>query len=597
MKITTRLAALTVPLVVAAAGAQSPGPVAVLAQPGLSGRFLALADGSVRVGAEGYTIAEGLQGEKGGDGSAAGVALSWLEPGVRVMKSMRVEHEWELATLSGAGAYGAVGEEGLWLLRTVRLTNQSKEKRQARLVVTVSRGEAVLKDDVALLEGDHVLLLLSRKPGEVLPAGNGAETALAYDLSLPGKGTDELLFAAPAAPTLYGSRGLPDPANLDAERELGRIAEWWRSRVLPSRLSLSNERVTEAFHAAVGSLLIEPPPEGDRDAAAVSLSALSRAGHGPERSRFVEELIAGQRDDGSFTGAGARGVQADLTTALADCALYSEAPDRWAHVLWRPIARSASALETAGPAAPDAGRVALALDRAADVVSAVGDASRAEELRSRARALAADGGAPTGPAASLFGARARALVLRLQNAQPPAVTEGTAATELLVGAYAAVMAGDTQQRRRAWDAVEAWLAAQPLPGVVMEGAQEDPGLAAQLILLIADSVARAEGEATHLLPALPLSWSKEGTLARLADFPTGSGALSLEVTAKQEGTVTLRIPKTPKLAQRLLVSPPLGLQVGSVRANGKAATTEVFEAGPPWALSTSVSTIVLSPRP
>jgi len=587
MKLRARLTAIVF-LGAGLADGQGAEPVVVLAQPGLAGRFIFLRDGSVRVGADGPVLSDAL-------GTPADAALNWFEPGVRVVKSVREADEVELMVLSDAAGHGQAGEQSLWLFRSLRLTNRGKVKRAATLHVTLSHGGLALKDDVALVDGDDVLLLVSRKPNEVRAASEG-ETTAAFDFVLPPKGTSDLLVAMPAQPMVYRTRGLPDVRNLNPEFQLGGVAEWWASRVLPDRLTLGSDLVTSAFHAAVGSLLIETARLDDLSALAVSLSALARAGHGPQVSQAVEALVAGQRDDGSFAGATDAGLQADLTTALADCALFSEAPERWTSVLWKPISRSAGALAKAEPPGAVGRRVALALQRAGDVASALGQAARAGELQTRAGALLAAGGASTPPPGSTFEVRAQALALHAAGAQPPSVSGEAPFSELLAGAHLAVLSGDVAARQRAWEAVVARLAAQPLPGVQMVGSHEDTHTAAQLVFLVADSVARAEGDAVHLLPAVPESWRAEGRLVQLADYPSGLGPIRLEVLSADVGSTTLSIKGMPKLVRRVLVSPPLGMSVEGVRANGKPMPREAFEAGPPWALDRAVWSVGLSAR-
>jgi hypothetical protein len=565
---------------------QGAEPVAVLGQPGLAGRFLMLRDGSVRVGSDGPVLSEAL--EQPGD-----VAVSWLEPGVRVAKSVREAGGVELTTLSGAAGHGQVGKESLWLFRSVHLTNRGKAKRAATLQVTLSRGGLALRDDVALLDGDNVLLLVSREPNEVR-AGGAGETLAAFDFALPPRGTGDLLLAVPAQPTAYPAHDLPDVRNADPGFELGKVTEWWQNRVLPDRFALGSELVTDAFHAAVDTLLIEPPAADDLAGLATALSALSRAGHGPEVSQAVEALVAGQREDGGFAGVTDIGLQADLTTALADCALFSEAPERWTSLLWRPISRSADALAKPEPPPALAARVALALQRAGDVADALGETDRAEELHKGTEVLLAGSREPTSPPTSVFEARAQALVIGLRTAQPPSLGEQAPLTDLLAAAYVAVLSGDAPARQRAWEAVVAQLAAQPLPGVRMDGSREDTHVAAQLIFLAADSVARADGGQLHLLPALPEAWRAEGRLALLDGFPSGLGPLRVDLRSADAGTTTLSVDKVPKLAQQVLVSPPLGMNVEGVRANGKPMPREAFEAGPPWALDRSVRSVAFS---
>jgi len=345
--------------------------------------------------------------------------------------------------------------------------------------------------------------------------------------------------------------------------------------VLPDTLSLGSRLVTEAYHAAVGSLLIEGPGTDNPAAWAPVIAALARARHGPSISRRVEALLAGQQEDGRFAGAEDNGLQADLTAALADYALYSDDPDRWTRILWRPIARSAGLLESTDVGGPSARRVAPALERAAEVASEVGETARAEELRSRVQALS--GAEPA--------------------AVPIAAPSDASMSELLTAAHAAVLTGTPEDKQRAWQAVQARLASQPLPGVLMSGDSEDAIAAAQLVALIADSVLRSEGDAVHLFPALPAGWVEEGTIARLDSFPSGLGPVKLEAAVEQDGSVSVSIPKAAKLAKRLRVSPPLGTAAGRLRANGKPAPPGVFEAGPPWTLDGEIWSLVLERPP
>ncbi len=580
-------------LSLASACAHGADPVALLGEPGLPGRFQVLADGSVRAGASGSILAEWLAtgGEAGRPDSPAAPQFSWLAPGACVVRSVRTEGDVELTTVSGADGHGRLGEQALWLFRSVRLSSGGPAKREVRLCVTLSGGGLSLRDDCALLAGEEVRLVVSRKPDEVREAEG--QTVLAFDVVLAPKGSASLFLAAPAEPTPYRLRDVPDVRNLDPDLRLRTIADDWQGQVLPDRLTVGDARTTEAFHAAVGSLLLDPPPPDDLQAVASALSALARAGHAPRMHRALEALVAGQAEDGRFAGVTETGLQADLTAALADCALYSEAPERWARVLWRPISRSAEVLERGEVAAACAARVVLALSRAADVADVVGDEARAEALRTRVKALPV--AAPDAPPASTFEARGRALQCLAGGAQPPTVDRKAALGELLLTAGVAVLAADPKARQRAWDAAEAGLEAQALPGVWMSGETEDATGAAALIWLVADSALRMEGGGIHCLPALPTDWGDGGPLVRLEDFPSGLGPVRLEATVSEESGVTLSVPKLPKLAQRLLVSPPLGAEVGGLRANGKPLSPEAFAAGPPWSLNPSTWSVALLP--
>jgi len=589
-----RLATVAV-LFAAATCARSAEPLAVLGQPGLAGRFDVLADGSVRTAPDGPVLSEWLVTEAPGGGARTppSVTLSWLAPGARVVESVRTVDDVRLTTLSGADGHGPVGKQSLWLFRSVRLGAKGGERRTVRLFVSVSHGGLALRDDLALVDGEDVLLVVSRRPDEVQEAGG--ETILAFDLTLAAKGSAGLLLAAPAAPARYRFQDVPDVRDLDPDFCLGGIVDNWEGRVLPDRLTLGSARVTEAFHAAAGSLLLGPPAANDPQAVALALCALARAGHGPQLSRALETLVAGQGEDGRFAGAADLGLQADLATAVADYAMYSDAPERWAHLVWRPVSRSAQVLETSQPPPEDAPRVALALSRAADVASAVGEGARADELRTRVQALleAEPGSAPV----SLFGVRAEALRLLATGAEPPRLDDAAPLEELLPVAYLTVLAGDAEARLRAWEMVQERLEAQPLPGVQMAGETEDARVAAALIFLVADSTVRTEAGAVHVLPALPADWAGEGVLARLTDFPSGLGPIRLDATVAKDGAVTLSLPKTPKLAQRLLVSPPLGAECTGLRANGRPVPPETFGAGPPWSLDPSIWSVVLLPPP
>jgi hypothetical protein len=574
----------------AAAPGRSAEPLTVLGQPGLPGRCYLLADGAARVGPDGPVLSEWLAPgpDLTGPSSPAPPHFSWLAPGARVVQCVRAEGDVELTTLTGAGGHGPTGRQALWLFRSMRVTMGDPPQPPPRLCVAISGVGLSLRDDLALLDGENLRLLVSRKPAEVREVDR--ETVLAFDLTPPAQ--SDLLVAMPVAPTAYRLRDVPDVRNLKPDFLFGDLVADWQQRVLPDRFSVGAPRVTEAFHAAVGSLLLAPPGE-DPPALALSLSALARAGLAPQMHHAFEALIAGQGDDGRFAGVTDPGLHADLTTALADCALYSDAPARWARVLWRPISRAAVWLEQADVPEGAAPRAALALDRAADVAGVVGEAERADALRTRARALPMPD--VEVPAASGFEVRGRALQLLAGDKQPAPLPGNADLGSLLPEAYLAMLAGDEKSRERAWDALQAALDAQPLPGVCLSGDTEDSRLAALLVHLIADAVVRTEAGAVHVLPALPAAWGDGGPLVRLADFPCGLGPLRLEATRTAGGGVTLSLPNVPKLAQRLLVSPPLGAEVSGLRANGKPLPAEPFAAGPPWSLDPSIWSVALLP--
>ena len=554
-------------------GAWSAEPVALLGRPGLPGRFQLLADGAIRSGEAGPVLTEWIAPEDSlaRPEAAPSPSLSWLAPGVRVVKSEQSAGGLRLTTLSGADGEGPEGRQSLWLFRALRLAAEDGRPRRARLCIAIGRSGLALRDESALLDGEEVQLVVSQEPEAVQDAG--AQTVLAFDLAVPAKGAVDLLVAAPAQPVPYRLRDVPDVRNLNPDFRLGEIVSAWEGRALPERLSVGSTRVTEAFHAAVGALLLDPPRLDD-PALATSLSALARAGVAPQLPRLVETLVAGQAADGRFAGVTDLAVQADLTTALADCALFSEAPERWAPTLWRPVARSAALLEATQPRTP---RFALALRRAGELAALAGDSARAEAF------LALPPGEPAGPPASLFEARAAALWSAPESPDP------------WLSAYVAMHSSDAEQRQRGWEAAEALLGAQPLPGVTFADGHEDLRVAAAIVFLVGDAVARAEPANLQLLPAVPASWADGGALVQLDGFPSGFGPVSLTATSAEDGAVTLALPETPRLAPQVLLSPPLGASCSGLRANGKLLPRETFEGGPPWPLGPKTGSVVLLP--
>jgi len=573
--------------------ARAAEPIAPLGRPDLTGRFLLLSDGSVRAGQDGPRLTEWLQtdGAEARPSDAPPATLAWLAPGARVVEAETTAGLLRMTVRSGADGHGPLGRQSLWLFRAIRIASEAGGPRRARLWVGLQRGGLALRDDLALLDGEDVCLVVSRKPDEVRAAE--AETTLAFDLSLPKEGPADLLLAQPAAPMPYRLRDVPDVRNLNPDFRLGDIVAEWEARVLPHRLLLGNAPLTEAFHAATGALLLDAPAPDNPLAVALSLSALARAGLAPQLPRVIETLVAHQAEDGHFAGLADLGSHADRTTALADCALFSDAPERWAQLLWRPLARAAAPLAAASPTA-DGARVALALSRVADVARLVGEPGRAEELAALAGARGAQ--AADTPPRSLFEARAQALRLAAAGLRPPEAPDTPSLEETLLSAYVVMQAGEAAARQRAWQAVEEGLEAQPLPGPPLQGGRNDVGAAAALVFLIADSAARAEADAVHVLPALPAGWARDGELARLTGFPSGLGPVRLSAMQAIDGAVTLSLPGTPDAAQRLRVSPPLGTEVSGLRINGKPAPPELISGGPPWSIDPSVASVVMLPK-
>jgi hypothetical protein len=322
---------------------------------------------------------------------------------------------------------------------------------------------------------------------------------------------------------------------------LDQIADAWRTRVVPETLTLGSRLVTQAYHAAVGTLLLCRPQPGDAAALAEWVAALSRCRQGPAASKAVEELLVGQQADGWFSGVTSPGVQADLVRALAEHALYADDPERWARVLWRPLSRAVAALDPAVAVEP---QVTSALRRAGDVADLIGETERASEWRERAG---------TG----------------LPDVPPD------------------------------WEATETRLAQAPLPGVVMSGDNEDWRAAAALVSLVAGSLVRSDGGAVHLFPSLPARWLDAGLLVKLADLPSGRGPVSLEArneSGRPGGEVAVTGLRLPQAAKGLRLSPPAGMAVGGVRANGRALTGEALAAGPPWNLGVKTGSLSLTPK-
>lgn len=569
-----------------------PAPVALLAEPGFDRGFLMLADGSVRVSPDGPIVSEAVSINVGLEphAEAPAAALSWYAPGSRVIRALRTGPGWEVETLSGAAGYGPPGRQSLWLLRRVRLANRSPRKADLRLMVTISRVRAALRDDVALVSADGVVALVSRPPTQLRQGES--ETVAAFDFQLGKSGVASLLLAVPNHPAPYEPTNMPDIRSQDPDSELDAISESWESRVLPNRLRLGSTCLTDTFHAAVGTLLLSRPASQQWALTASTLSALARVGRGTVMAREVEALVTGQDQGGRFSGVTDPRLQADLTTALADYALYSDPPERWTALLWRPIARAAGFLENTTNDPRTAPHIALALTRSADVAAAIESQPHAEQWRSRAHTLLV-GCTLDDSARTIFEVRSRALFYQAVGTHPPPIPYGASLEHTLGAGYLNVLAGDRQASQQAWESVTKRLMEQPLPGVPVADATEDTHCAAVIVFLVADSIARGQAGDLHLLSAAPIQWVTEGEGLHLLEFPSGLGSLRLDATTHREGSVSISMPKGPGLADRLLVWPPLGITTRAVRANGKALSPDTFAAGPPWVFNTSVWSMVL----
>jgi len=459
-------------------------------------------------------------------------------------------------------------------------------KRLDWALLKAQDADLALRNSRAVVSGNHVQLAVPRDAAAT--EFTASRALLAYDFQLEAGASAELLLAMPAEPMAHEPHRLPDVTNLDPHAMLRDIERWWWQRVSPDTVRLGNETIDLAYQAAVASLIICPPGQDASDLAA-AISSLARAGHVADAAAHVEVLIRSQQPDGAFPRAADLREQAQLTTAVAECALYADSPGRWAQILRKPIDLAASYLIAAETPSAAAADVALALQAAADVAQRLEQPDRASELRARAATLLTDAVPPgaTGP----LTARARALA-----GGPLASADAADPLASLHAAHLALLSDDAAAMLTAWDTVESLLEALPLPGVRMAVDAEDARFAAALVGLMADALVRRDGATLHPAPALPAAWGDDGPVCALQSYPSGVGDLTYQLAAPDnQGRVTLSIGELPTSAERLRLTPPLGLQFAGVRVRGKALKPEDLAAGPPWEVDAKAGKIIFLP--
>ncbi len=581
-------------------------PACVLGWPGVDESFVLLSDGSVRAGAEAPRILAPVEldrAPKPRGSRAAAPTLAWVAPGVRIVQSTQELDGVNVVSLTAADMYGRP-LPSLWLFRTVTLTNLQPEAQscQMRLRVTSERaeGDLALRRDSVLTQGGRVLLVSSRKADGLEVSEDSGEAMLVLDIDLEPKGAAELLLAAPSAPPIYDDADAPDMSRLQASDLVERITSRWRQTVVPDGFTVGHDLVSQAFHAAVSSLLLFPPGHEARNTeAAAWLSALARAHQGAAAGELVQSLVEEQRSGRGPATPVDLVSQADLTTALADYARHADEPERMARILFAALSAAADGLAARATEAPDPrarSRVSLALREAANVAEVTGDPARAAAWRQQAADVLPEGsvGSPIPHVAGPFGSRAGAALIAGQptGALPSAADPGLSLTECLSRAHLAVLAGTPADRLLAWRAVEDRLRTQPLPGVSMEEAREDTLAAAQLVTLICDSVCQTEAGELHLFPALPIEWVHDGRLVELTQFPSGLGPLDL-VASSGKARATLDPLALPKGIKSLKVSPLLGVEVVGLGVNGRRLADDAFADGPPWTIDPEAHEVVM----
>ena len=574
------------------AGGASAEPVAVLGRPGIQPHFIVYEDASFGIGDR---VLQTWLAEPGAlePAEAEPRRLSWGERATRTVRAASRAGDIELTTLSGV-ALGAYPEHTPWLYQSIRLTNSAGAPRPARVCVELTAkaqdADLALRNSRAVMSGNQVQLAVPRDAAAT--EFTDSRALLAYDFQLDAGASAELLLAMPATPMAHEPRRLPDVTNLNPRATLADIERWWWQRLSPDTVKLGNETLDLAYQAAVASLILRPP---GRDASApdlaAAISSLARAGHVSDAAAHVETLIRSQQADGAFPRATELHEQAQLTTAVAECALYAESPGRWAQILRKPIDLAASYLLAAETPPTAAADVALALRAAADVAQRLKQPGRAAELRAHAAALLTDA-APPG-ATSPLSARARAL-----SGKPLAPADASDPLASLHTAHLALLSGDGAAQLTAWDTVENLLEAAPLPGVRVAANTEETRFAAALVGLMADALVRRDGAVLHPAPALPAAWADEGPVCVLQSYPSGLGDLTYRLTAPDsQGRVTLSIGELPTSAERLRLTPALGPEFAAIRVRGKALSPEDLAAGPPWEVDAKAGKIIFLPEP
>ncbi len=579
-------------------------PVCVLGWPGVADRFVLFADGSGQSTTTRARVSGSidLATDRGLDGGSA-PTLSWMAPGTRVVRTARDFDGLELVSLTAADLYGRPAPS-LWLFRAMTITNSRPEARSCRLTVRVAWGEdqhdLALRRESILTDSGRVVVAASRKAANLEVAADSREALLTFDLDVPREAPVEFLIAAPAVPEVYDEADAPDVSRLQPSELIDRIAARWRQKVLPETLTVGSPLVTQAFHAAVSSLILFPPgEEAPATEAAAWMSGLAGARQGSAASEFVESLVTKQRSGAGLAAPGDVIGQADLTTALADYARHADDPGRMCRLLWATVSAAAADLSARAAGTANAGtrvRAGLALREAANVADVIGQGAEAGAWRQQAEAFLAEADASQAAVhlADPFSSRAYAAVVA---AQPAAAIPSVAEAELsaagrLARAHVALLAGTREGRLLAWQVVEDTLRAHPLPGVFTHDGTEDILAAAQLIALVSDAICQSGAGELHLFPALPIGWAHDGLLLELARFPSGIGPLDLEASSRR-AQVTVEPLALPKSAADIGVHPPLGVETVEVGVNGRRLKGEAFQGGPPWKLDPKTRKVVM----
>ncbi|MGQ9729667.1 MAG: hypothetical protein ACUVX8_00205 [Candidatus Zipacnadales bacterium] len=578
---------------------EAPALLAVLGEPGRKGRFLVLEDGGVRVETSRAIITEWLA--QPGTWEALQpdtLELGWQTPGARTISAKRRWGDVTLTATYGVGLWGSQAALTPWLFRLIRVSGTGKETVMERVCVsfiTERAEEFSVRDDGTLVKGDEVHVVCSRQPDEV--QSSEQVIVLAFDLQSTKGQSADLLLAVAGVPQPYGSLDVPNVRHLDASYELDRITHQWEERVGPELLVLGKRRVTEAFHAAVSTLLMEAPL-AQEDQVATVLSALSRVRQGPAVQGLVRKILEDETLDKSPFGK----MEADRVTALADCALYADDPERWCALLWGPLERKLSGLGSGALRNSHSAHWGLALRRASDVALMLGREARAQELRSQAARLLAAAKSPPTVETDLFSARATVAAAakpvepRRDNSVDERAYNKAYTLELLAKAYVELASDDAALRRNAWQTIEAILAAQPLPGVVIGAGNEDPNFAALLVWCIAEALVGSDNNRIRLLSALPAAWRDEKPMVHLQRFPTGVGPIDLEIVWERgphADRIEMSITNVPRRATALDLYPLLGWRTHSLRTNRRQLSAQELAAGPPWHLERSVWSVTI----